>query len=85
MVSTGRFESYRAPMGLVGLSGSHASACAKYTGRSDEIPGGRVGQVAPKLCTRSSSNMCKGYTGWVQSLVSYFDVMKTIELFQIPS
>jgi len=38
-------------MGSAGLSGSQASAYAKYTGQFDEIPGGRIGQVAPKLCT----------------------------------
>ena len=37
------------PYGSVGLSGSHATACAEYSGQSDEIPGGRVGRVATKL------------------------------------
>ena len=32
-------------------SGSHETACAEYTGQSDEIPSGRVGQVVPNLST----------------------------------
>ena len=33
-------------MGSVGQFGSYVSACSEYTGRSEEIPGGIVGQVA---------------------------------------
>ena len=42
-------ESHWALTWSVGQSSSYASACPVYTARSDEIPGGRVGQVAPQL------------------------------------